>query len=68
VGVRLSNVFGGTRKRKFDVPINEEVQLGREGLYYQHGYAILQLDGPSAHAVYYQQSDPDNPLFEEELV
>jgi hypothetical protein len=67
VGARLSDVFGGARTKRFDVPINTDVQLGREGLYYAHGYVILQLDGPSAHAVYYQQGDPDNSLFEEDL-
>jgi Calcineurin-like phosphoesterase len=49
-----------------DVPV-ANVQLGRGFAFYNHGYAILRLDGASAEVSYYQDSDETQPLFRETL-
>jgi hypothetical protein len=65
VTIRVSDAFGQKRKKKFEVPVEESVQLAREGLYYDHGYVLVDLDGPLARATYYAQSAPENPLYRE---
>jgi hypothetical protein len=49
-----------------DVPL-KGVSLGEHGDFYQHGYAIIKLDGPTASAAYFQDGDEQNPLYEENL-
>jgi hypothetical protein len=44
-----------------------QTPLGMTGDFYNHGYALIDLDGPAAHVRYFQSSDPDNPQHEEDL-
>ncbi len=43
------------------------VQLGRGFAFYNHGYAIIDLNGPAATASYYQDTDENTALFQEPL-
>lgn len=50
-----------------EVPL-EPVTLTKGPSFYAHGYAILELDGPSMRVSYYQDSDPENiAMFTETL-
>lgn len=50
-----------------EVPL-EPVTLSKGPSFYAHGYALLELDGPSMRVSYYQDSDPENvPMFTETL-
>jgi predicted phosphodiesterase len=54
-------------KPKFsDVPI-EDVKLGKSLGLYNHGYVMVELDGPTATVSYYQDSDENNPLYKENI-
>lgn len=54
-------------KPKFpDVPV-EDVKLGKGAGLYNHGYAIVELSGPTATVSYYQDTDENNPLFREDI-
>jgi predicted phosphodiesterase len=54
-------------KPKFpDVPI-EGVRLGKGPGLYNHGYVMMELDGPNATVSYYQDSDENTPLFKENI-
>lgn len=54
-------------KPKFpDVPL-EGVRLGKGIGLYNHGYALVELDGPTATVSYYQDSDEETPLFRENI-
>lgn len=56
-----------------DVPLitknaaGEPVTLGTTGALLNHGYALITLNGPDASVDYYQDSDPDTPLYSEKL-
>jgi hypothetical protein len=65
VALRVSDALGQERKKKFDVSVEGGARLPRAGLYYDHGYVLLELDGLSARAGYYGQSDPEKPLYRE---
>jgi hypothetical protein len=45
----------------------ENVALGNAKEFYNHGYVIIDLDGPAAHVRYYQDSNPSQPLYEEDM-
>jgi len=46
---------------------NAPLQLGiSEGLC-NHGYAVMRLDGVSATVAYYQDSDEQNPMYQETI-
>jgi predicted phosphodiesterase len=45
----------------------EPVRLSRGFAFYRHGYAIMELDGPSAQVSYFEDLSPDKPLFRETL-
>jgi predicted phosphodiesterase len=48
-----------------EVPL-EAVTLTKGLSFYSHGYVIMDIDGPTAHVSYYQDSDPeDQPMFTE---
>ena len=50
------------------VPVNPAGILSKGESFYSHGYAIMELDGPSARVSYYQDSDPeDQPMFVENV-
>lgn len=50
-----------------DVP-REPVTLSKGPSFYAHGYALLELNGPSMRVSYYQDSDPENvAMFTETL-
>jgi hypothetical protein len=54
-------------KPKFpDVPL-EDVKLGKGPGLYNHGYVLMELDGPRAAVSYYQDSDEETPLFRENI-
>jgi hypothetical protein len=53
-------------RRSKEIPVLD-VRLGATGDFYNHGYAILDLDGPKAHVAYFQESDDAHPLYEEDL-
>jgi len=42
-------------------------RLGTTGGIYNHGYAIIDLDGASGVVSYYQDSDEDTPMFQQPL-
>lgn len=53
-----------------DIPLltNAEgrtVQLSNDGTTYDHAYAMIKLNGPSARIEYFGQATPDMPLFDE---
>ncbi len=65
---------GGPVKAQFpDVPVitqdssGNPIALGSSQGLYNHGYAMMAIEGPSATVAYYQDSDPDHPLFEEQI-
>lgn len=43
------------------------IKLGTTGALFNHGYAVITLDGTAASVDYYQDSDPDTPLYTENL-
>jgi len=47
-----------------DVPM-APVRLGNNGIFYNHGYAIMDLAGKSATISYYQDTDEQNPQYTE---
>lgn len=55
-----------------DVPLQKDadgldIRLGTTGGIYNHGYAIIELDGAAGTVSYYQDSDEDTPLFRQAL-
>ncbi len=44
-----------------------KLDVSAAGDVYNHGYAIMELDGPDARVSYYQDSDEDHPMYEETL-
>jgi hypothetical protein len=46
----------------------EPIRLDTTGGLCNHGYAIIDLDGASGEVSYYQDSDEDNPMFQQALV
>jgi predicted phosphodiesterase len=49
-----------------EVPV-ESVTLGDNGVFYNHGYVIIDLAGASATISYYQDSDEDTPQYVETI-
>lgn len=47
----------------------QKLELAADGSVYDHGFVILELDDAAltARAAYYQASQPDRPMFEEQL-
>jgi hypothetical protein len=43
------------------------IVLGTTAGLYNHGYAMIELDGAAGTASYYQDSDEDNPMLQESL-
>jgi hypothetical protein len=59
---------------KYPVPLlpdpnnsGQPITLGNNGMVYNHAYAIVELNGPTARVTYYQDVDEQNPLFVETL-
>jgi hypothetical protein len=55
-----------------DVPLikgddGNPIRLDTTGGLYNHGYAIIDLDGASGTVSYYQDSDEDTPMFQQSL-
>ncbi len=55
-----------------DVPVTKDadgnnVRLGTTAGLYNHGYAIIELDGPAGKVSYYQDSDEDTPMLQQSL-
>jgi len=55
-----------------DVPVVKDddgnfLRVGTTGGLYNHGYAIIELDGSSGQASYYQDSDEDTPMYTHSL-
>ena len=55
-----------------DVPLIKDadgnnMRLGTTGGLYNHGYAIIELDGPAGKVSYYQDSDEDTPMLAQSL-
>ncbi len=44
-----------------------DVKLSKGSAFYRHGYVLIHLDDAKAHASYYEDINPDTPLFEEGL-
>jgi hypothetical protein len=56
-----------------DVPLIKDAdgnpyRLGSTGGLYNHGYAIIDIDGASGQVSYYQDSDEDTPMYQQSLV
>ena len=49
-----------------EVPV-QNVVLGDNGVFFNHGYLIVDLAGDQASIAYYQDSDENNPQFTETL-
>ncbi|HEY6180644.1 MAG TPA: metallophosphoesterase [Terriglobales bacterium] len=49
-----------------DVPL-KKVTLGTTGLFYNHGYVIIDLNGQEALISYYQDTDENKPMFQEKI-
>ena len=49
-----------------EVPV-DDIRLDQGDFFFNHGYAIMDLDGASATVSYYQNTDEDNALFTETL-
>ena len=49
------------------VPVNAEVKLDKDVSSYRHGFAIMDLDGPTAQIAYYEDSSPNTPLYQEQI-
>lgn len=45
----------------------DPIRLGVTGGLYNHGYAIIDIDGPSGQVSYYQDSDEDTPMYTQTL-
>src|SRR5579884_1550149 len=45
----------------------KSLMLGATGGLYNHGYVVMDLDGPSAKVYYFQDSDENMPLFQETI-
>ena len=45
----------------------DPIRLGVTGGLYNHGYAIIDIDGPAGQVSYYQDSDEDTPMFQQAL-
>jgi hypothetical protein len=61
-----------TKPKYSDVPLLKtsdglDLTLGVTSGLYNHGYAIIQLDGAEGRVSYYQDSDEDGPMFEQSL-
>lgn len=61
-------------KSKYGVPLipvskksRQPFKLGNNGVIYNHAYAIMSLNGPSAQVSYFQNSDEDNPIYTESI-
>jgi len=55
-----------------DVPVTKDadgnnIRLGTAAGLYNHGYAIIELDGPTGKVSYYQDSDEDTPMLQQSL-
>ena len=55
-----------------DVPVvkgddGDFLRMGTTGGLYNHGYAIIELDGASGRVSYYQDSDEDTPMYQQSL-
>jgi predicted phosphodiesterase len=50
-----------------DVPFNKQVMLSKGAAFYQHCYAMVQLDGPKATVSYCEDSDGGRTLFSETI-
>ena len=55
-----------------DVPVLKDadgnnIRLDATAGLYNHGYAIIELDGPAGKVSYYQDSDEDTPMFQQSL-
>ena len=53
------------RQDGVDIPVDEGISLGKSDYFYNHGYVILDLDGPAATARYYQVPGPPEEVYEE---
>ena len=49
------------------VPVKTSVQLDKGDTFYRHGFAILDISGATAQISYYEDSAPNNPLYEESI-
>jgi predicted phosphodiesterase len=49
-----------------DVPL-KPIHLSRRGDFYQHGYAVMMLNGAAGNVDYYQDGDENIPLYSEVL-
>ena len=43
------------------------IRLGVTGGLYNHGYAIIDIDGAAGNVSYYQDSDEDTPILTQKL-
>ena len=55
-----------------DVPVTKDadgnnIRLGSTGGLLNHGYAIIEIDGPAGKVSYYQDSDEDTPILTQTL-
>lgn len=63
-----------TEPRFHEVPVirrdasGKDITLGQAGGLYNHGYAIVELNGPSATVSYYQDSDEQAPMLQEKIL
>jgi hypothetical protein len=67
IPVAIPDANGPARAVKHpEIPV-ENVNLGNDGGFYNHGYAIMDLDGTQGTISYYQDSDETNPQWIDHL-
>jgi hypothetical protein len=44
-----------------ELPVDESIQLARNGLYYNHGYVLVELDGATGTETFYQYPAEEGP-------
>lgn len=51
------------------IPFDAKAILSNDGAVYSHGFAVMEIDGPSGKVHYYQSPDPKgrNPIFTDEF-
>jgi len=48
-----------------DVPFNQDVALSKGAAFYQHCYAMIELNGPGAKVSYYEDRDGGKVVYTE---
>jgi predicted phosphodiesterase len=67
IPVAIPGADGPARTPRHPEILIEDVNLGDDGGFYNHGYAIMDLDGAQGTISYYQESDENKPQWIDRL-